>query len=350
VSGPVDHRSVWISLWVCVAETAALAVAARATGSTALITQTATSLADVAGGVFLLIGVVSSVRAPDDRHPLGYGRERFFWSLLAAVGVFLGGFGAALAETVHASLDPRPPGSYLVGFSVLAITVGLDTVGLVAGLRPFLRRAARRGLSPVEMLWRGTDPAATTVVLTNASGVLGGLLAAAGLAGARLTGSPVADTLASALIALVLLAASIVLLHTNRELVTGRGLPQAEVTAMRDVVSRQPGVEAVPDLFAIFVGPGTLIVAGDVIFADRLDVPAVEAAIVAAATALRSGWPAAAYVYLNPVAASRPRRHIGGETGSRSSPLSAGTPTGPAVRSRRRPWRRARPRPRAGAR
>jgi divalent metal cation (Fe/Co/Zn/Cd) transporter len=52
------------------------------TGSPALTTQTATSLADVAGGIFLLIGVISSERAADDRHPLGYGRERFFWSFL----------------------------------------------------------------------------------------------------------------------------------------------------------------------------------------------------------------------------------------------------------------------------
>ena len=35
--------------------------------------------------------MLSSVRPPDQSHPLGYGRERFFWSLLAALGIFLGG-------------------------------------------------------------------------------------------------------------------------------------------------------------------------------------------------------------------------------------------------------------------
>jgi len=306
-----DHRTVWVGLGVTVAETLALAVAARATGSTALLTQTATSLADVAGSVFLLIGVISSSRVADQRHPLGYGRERFFWSLLAAVGVFIGGFGVALAETVHAWSAPRAPGSFLVGYAVLAVVLALDGVGLTAGFRPLLRRAADRRLSVVDLLWRGTDPAATTVVLTNAAGVTGGVLAAAGLAVSHLTGSPVADIVAGALIGLVLLATSIVLLHTNRELLTGRGLPLAEITRMGDVVRRQPGVEAVPDLFAIFVGPATLMVDGDVIFEDTLDVPAVEVAIVTAAAALRQGWPAIAYVYLNPVAAPRARRHSG---------------------------------------
>jgi cation diffusion facilitator family transporter len=298
-----------VGLWICLAETIALAAAARATGSTALITQTATSLADVAGSVFLLIGVISSYRTADQRHPLGYGRERFFWSLLSAVGVFIGGFGVALAETVHAWLDPRAPGAFLVGYSVIAVIIALDSVGLAAGLRPLLRRAADRRLSTLDLLWRGTDPAATTVVLTNAAGVSGGVLAAGGLAVSQLTASPVADTIAGALIGLVLLATSIVLLHTNRELLTGRGLPLAEITRMRAVVRQQAGVQAVPDLFAIFVGPATLMVDGDVIFDDALDVPAVESAIVTAAAALRHGWPATAYVYLNPVAAPRPRRH-----------------------------------------
>ncbi len=59
------------------AETAGLGVAAGATGSVALHTQTAANVADVTVQVFLLIGVLSSVRPPDDTHPLGYGQERF---------------------------------------------------------------------------------------------------------------------------------------------------------------------------------------------------------------------------------------------------------------------------------
>jgi len=114
---------------------------------------------------------------------------------------------------------------------------------------------------------------------------------------------------ASALIGLVLLATSVVLLHTNRELLTGRGLPAHEIERMRSAIIRQAGVLAVPDIFAIVVGPATLIVNGDVVFEDSLDVPAVEAAIVGAADELRRSWPAVAYVYLNPVAALRPRRH-----------------------------------------
>ena len=118
---------------------------------------------------FLLIAVVSSDRPADDLHPLGYGRERFFWSFVAAVGIFVGGFGAAAVETVRTAIDPTPTGSYAVGFAVLAIVVALDVVALAVSLRPLARRARRLDMSARTLLWRGSDPAVTTVVLSSAA-------------------------------------------------------------------------------------------------------------------------------------------------------------------------------------
>jgi cation diffusion facilitator family transporter len=342
--GP-GYRSIRVGLYVAVAQTAAMATAAAVTRSASLTTQTATSLADVAGSVFLLIGVVSSARAADEEHPLGYGGERFFWSLFTAVGVFLGGFGVAAAESVHALLHPHATGSYAVGYAVLALMAGLDAVALAVGLRPMRRRARRRHLTVTQMLWRGTDPAVTTVILTSATGLAGAVVAAAGLAVTEVTGRPVADAVASALIGLLLLVTSVVLMHTNRELLTGKGLPASEVARMRSAVKAQPGVVAVPDLFAMVVGPATLIVNGDVVFEDALDVPGVEAVIVDAAQALRRTWPAVAYVYLNPVAAARPRRHRAWRPGERDDePGVASTRTDRTVPGSRNPLHRNAPR------
>jgi cation diffusion facilitator family transporter len=307
VATSTSRRSVVVGMVVAVGQTVALGVAAYLTSSAALMTQTVTNLADVAVGGFLLIAVVSSDRPADDLHPLGYGRERFFWSFVAAVGIFVGGFGAAAVETVHTALDPTPTGSYGVGFAVLATVVALDVVALVVALRPLARRARHVGVPATTLLWRGSDPAVTTVVLSSATGLLGGVLAAIGLAGTAWSGSPWPDVVASALIAALLLLTSAVLLRTNRELLTGRGLPPAEMELMRAIIADCTGVVSVPDVFAVVVGPSILIVDGDVVFDDGLDVPAVESVIVGAAERLRHRWPAIAYVYLNPVAAARSR-------------------------------------------
>jgi hypothetical protein len=77
---------------------------------------------------------------------------------------------------------------------------------------------------------------------------------------------------------------------------------------MRQVVMAQVGVVSVPDFFAVYVGPSSIIVNGDVIFADELSVPAVETSIIQTAAALRKRWPSIEYVYLTPVPLKRPRR------------------------------------------
>ena len=112
----------------------------------------------------------------------------------------------------------------------------------------------------------------TTVVLGSAAGPAGGLIAAAGLLGLPATGSTLVDAAASALIGLVLLAASVVLLNSNRALLTGRGVSPTLIAHMREVVAAQPGVVA--------------------------------------AAGLRAQWPAVSYAYLNPVSTLRPRTGI----------------------------------------
>ena len=306
-SARTTRTSVLVGMAVAIGQTAALAVAAFVTASAALMTQTITNLADVAVGGFLLIGVVTGERPADAKHPLGYGRERFFWSFVAAVGIFVGGFGAAVVETIHTIADPRPTGSYGVGFVVLGVVIALDAVALAIALRPLGRRSRSDNTTPVTLLWRGSDPAATTVVLSSSAGLLGGLVATLGLAFTVWTGNTWPDIVASGIIAMLLLATSAVLLRTNRELLTGRGLPPAHTERMRALIGEQVGVVAVPDVFAVVVGPSSVIVDGDVVFDDDLDVPQVEAVIVAAAAGLRRQWPSVAFVYLNPVAAARPR-------------------------------------------
>jgi cation diffusion facilitator family transporter len=312
------RRSVLVSLIVNCAETLGLGVAAGVTGSVALRAQTAANAADVAVQVFLLIGVLSSVRAPDQSHPLGYGRERFFWSLLAALGIFLGGGVLGLDEAVHAALHPSPIHAYPVAYLVLITTVVLDAFALQVGLRPVREQAAAAGVSLRDQLSRSTDPASTTVVVGGGCSVIGGITATAGLVLSEATANPAPDTVASALIGLLLLLASVLLLRTNRDLLSGRGVAPPMLREMSQLITEQAGVVDVPDLFAIVIGPSSLVVDGDVIFADNLDLPAVEHTILHCIHVLRKRWPKIKYVYLTPVGKARPTR------AARSGALAAG--------------------------
>jgi cation diffusion facilitator family transporter len=289
------------SLVVNCIEVVGLAVAAWITGSTALRAQTAVNVAEVAVVVFLLVGVLSSVRDPDERHPLGHGRERFFWSLFAALGLFFGGGGLALDEAVRSALHPTPVHSYLLAYAVLGATAILDSYSVVIGLRPLLEQAARRNFTPREYLRRSTDPASVTVIVGGCCAVIGSFLAAGGLLGTELSKSPTWDTIASGVIGLMLFAASGFLLQINRDLIGGRGLSPLTLREMRSVVASQPGVVEVSDLLAIVVGAMSVVVDGNVIFDDNLSAAVVEQTIIHINEELRKRWPMIRYIYLTPV-------------------------------------------------
>ena len=92
-------RTVVVAVAVNLLTAVAKGVAAVLTGSAAMLAETTHSIADTANEVLLYVGVRHGARPADDRHPLGYGQARYFWSLLAAVGIFvIGGLLAILAR------------------------------------------------------------------------------------------------------------------------------------------------------------------------------------------------------------------------------------------------------------
>ncbi len=302
------HASVIVSLAINGGEALALGIAAWMSGSVSLRAQTADTIAEFAVGVFLFIGVYSSARPSDESHPLGYGRERFFWSLFAALGICVGGAGFSLDAALRSALHPTPVDSYPLSYTVLVVTIVLDFIALAVAWRSLRKEADDHQVSLKNYLLKNTDPALTTVFAGGECAVIGGLAATLGLALRQITGSPIPDTVASGLIGLLLLVTSVFLLQTNRELLTGRGVHPAMLNEMRDILAAQNGIEDIPDLFAVVVGPSSLVVNGDVTFDHGLDVSDIERTIVDSTAALRERWPSIEFVYLTPVHLARPRR------------------------------------------
>jgi cation diffusion facilitator family transporter len=291
-------------------ETTALAVAAIVTGSSALVAQTFAAGSDIAVQVFLILGVSLSVRRPDESHPFGYGRERYFWSLFGALAVFISGFAVAIEEALRTALSPAEVSDFGVGYAVLGVTLVFEIVAFCYSLREVEVRARAGDTSVTAYLRSTTEPATATEFVGNGIGLAGGVLATVALALTQATGSRWPDALASGLIGVALIVAAVALTQLNRSLLTGRGVPRRRREAMRSAIVSHPGVVDVPELLAVVIGPAMLAVEGDVTFDDVLTVPEVEAALSEMEKVLKSRWPDVRYVYLTPVSAHRPRDEL----------------------------------------
>src|SRR6201997_2600713 len=96
-------------------------VAGILVGSSAMLAEAAHSAADTLNQAFLLTSVRRGERPADPRHPFGYGQERYFWSLLAAFGIFIAGAGFSVFEGVLA-LGRESSENPLIAYVVLAVS------------------------------------------------------------------------------------------------------------------------------------------------------------------------------------------------------------------------------------
>jgi hypothetical protein len=201
-------------------------------------------VADAGNELFLVVAVRRSARPPDASHPFGYGPERYYWALLAAIGMFLIGGAVSIWEGIQALLHPTELEAFWVGVAVLVVALVLDGISRTVAVRALRAQAQRRGISVRTLLRESPDPAITTVYLEDTVDVLGAALALAALVLHRVTGSAFPDALATLLIGCLLAYVAVRLARRNRALLTNSRCPSATCGGCTN------GSPAIPTLLA----------------------------------------------------------------------------------------------------
>ncbi|MEU5159609.1 cation diffusion facilitator family transporter [Streptomyces sp. NPDC020875] len=286
---------------------AAKAVAGVLSGSSAMLSEAAHSVADTVTEVMLLTALRRSDRPADDDHPLGYGPERYIWALLAAVATFVGGAVFAVYDGIHTLTHGEDPGDPLVSYLVLAAAFLLEAFSLRTGLRQVRAEAARIDATPRHYLRVTPDTAVKAVVMEDSAALAGLLLAAAGLLGTQLSGSPVYDGVASILIGVLLVYVAWALGRSNARLLIGRPLPPDLRDAIREEILTVPHIVRVLELTTLIQGPREILIAAKVDFRDASSAAQVEWACEEAEQQLRELLPSIRRVYLDPTPGVAPR-------------------------------------------
>jgi len=311
VAGGESRATVLVALTINLLIAAAKGAAALLTGSSALLAESAHSVADTGNEAFLLVALRRSRRPPDQTHPFGYGAERFYWSLLAAIGIFVAGGVAAIYEGVRHLNEPEPLVRPLVGYGVLVVSLALEATSWLTAYRQLSSESRGRGLPLGAYIRRTTDPTPTTVFYEDSAAVVGIGFALVGVALHQLTGSAMPDALASIAIGVLLVVVAVRLASRERELLTNQSASPAVVAAIRQRLESAPGVRTVPRLEVLVIGPNTLLVTGEVGVGEPVGAGAdgdeeVTTLLARLRDQLRSR-PGVAEVYLTPVPAADPQ-------------------------------------------
>jgi len=283
------------NIFVCVIKL----VAGILVGSSAMLAEAAHSAADTLNQAFLCTSVRRGARPADARHPFGYGQERYFWSLLAAFGIFIAGAGFSIFEGLLA-LRHENSGSPLLAYLVLAAAAVAEGTSLVRVLVQYRREARRSNTEMLDQMRSSPDTTVRTALFEDSAAMIGLVLAALGLSLRQVTGSPVWDGAASIAIGCLLIVVAIRLGMDNRDFLIGRAADPRELAAIRDEIERTPGVDELLDLLTMYMGPERLIVAARVDFREDISADRAEELADDIDTRLADRLPLVPHVFLDP--------------------------------------------------
>jgi cation diffusion facilitator family transporter len=292
------NAAVWAALAGNLLVAAAKFVAAMVTGSAAMLSEAVHSLVDTLNELLLLYGIARSVRPPDRRHPLGYGRELYFWSFVVALLIFALGAGVSAYEGFDHLLHPQPIERPVVIFAVLAVSLAFESASWLVGVRAF--RVAKRDRGWWEAFRRSKDPPTFIVVFEDTAAILGIFVAAAGTALAVVARDSRWDGAASLAIAVILAAVAALLARESKALLIGERADPILSDAIMRTAASIAGVCSANSIVTVQLAPNNVIATLSLDFFDYLRAPDIERAVIELEARIRSAHPEVSALFVKP--------------------------------------------------
>ncbi|MDH5763986.1 MAG: cation diffusion facilitator family transporter [Nitrospinota bacterium] len=218
-SGSGSTKVILIAMMANLGIALAKFVGAYFSKSSALLAEAIHSVVDTSNQALLLLGEKSSKKPPDDSHPLGYGRETFFWSFVVSILLFsLGGL-FAVYEGIHKLEHPEPMDRPILAIGILVFSILLEGYSFYACLKEV------RDTNPFNNLWtwfRKTTSAGLLVIFTEDAGALIGLVIATSCVSLSWAlDNPALDAYGSIMIGVLLIGLAVLLAREIKSLIIG---------------------------------------------------------------------------------------------------------------------------------
>jgi cation diffusion facilitator family transporter len=302
--GSDPKKSVYAALAANGAIAVAKGVAAVISGSSAMLAEALHSVADTGNQALLLLGIRRADRPPDEEHPFGHGKERFFWTFVVAVSLFTLGAAFSIYHGVTGLVEGHELPDPTVALIVLVLAAVFEGTALRTAWGQF--QTKRRGLPVGRALRDSKDPEVLTVIGEDSAALSGIAVAIAGIVLSHVTGKPAFDAAASIVIGVILACVAYLLARETLGLLLGEAASPPVRRRIVEVTSGFATVERVVELRTMHVGPQEVLVALDVLFRDGLETDELERTIDEIEVAIRDAVPDARAIFIEPEASRAP--------------------------------------------
>jgi cation diffusion facilitator family transporter len=295
-----SRKTVLVAIGANTTIAAVKGVAGAISGSPSLLAEAAHSVADASNQAMLLVSIGHGERKPDEDHPFGYGKERFFWTLLAAVVIFLAGAVFSIGQGVLELLRGGGEQGFALALGTIGFAAVAEGISFARAFRQTRGEARDAGVGFVTYVRQSKDPTVKAVISEDATDLTGLTFAALGITLAHVTGNDAFDAAGAILVGLLLVVVAWLLGNDTKGLLLGEAAPERERTRLREAIERHDEIERLRDLRTMYVGPESLLVAARIDLADDVPARRVEELAEQIEHDLKDAVPAVDQVFLDP--------------------------------------------------
>ena len=293
-----SKRAVFVALLANLGIAVAKFIGFAITRSSSMLAEGVHSVADTGNQLLLLLGDRRSQLAPNEEHPFGYGRERYFWGFVVSIVLFALGSMFALFEGIEKILHPHALESTGWALAILAVAAVLEGSSFRTARRE--SDQSRAGAGWWQFIRRAKAPELPVLLLEDSGALVGLLIAFVCLLAATVTHNSRWDGAGSLLIGLLLGAIAIVLASEMKSLLIGESASWADRSAISDAITSSPRVRGLIHLRTEHLGPEDLLVGAKVDFDPTLTFEDLAATIDEVEAEIRAAVPTARIIYLEP--------------------------------------------------
>ncbi|MDY0098821.1 MAG: cation diffusion facilitator family transporter, partial [Bacteroidales bacterium] len=228
-------------------------VAAVITGSGSMLAESIHSYADCGNQGLLFLGLRATKKKPDPEHPLGYGKEIYFWSFIVALILFSMGGLFSVYEGIHKLSSHEGLKNPLVAIVVLTVSMVFEAASLYGCLTQI--RKLKHNTSLIKWV-RNSRQSELIVVLGEDNAALIGLtFALIAVILSVVTGNPVFDAIGSIGIGALLIVISFFLAVKVKSLLIGQSTDDETREEIKKLLESRQEIDHILNLITLQLGP-----------------------------------------------------------------------------------------------
>jgi len=232
-------------------------IAAVITGSGAMLAESFHSFADCGNQGLLFLGLNATKKKPNLEHPLGYGKEIYFWSFIVALTLFSMGGLFSIYEGIHKISLHEGLKNPIIAIVVLCVSMILEASSLYGCLTQINK--LKRSIT----LWTWTKNSRQSELIVvlgeDIAALLGLSIALISVILSVVTGNPVFDAIGSIGIGVLLIVISFFLAAKVKGLLIGQSSDDETRTAIKMLLESRPEIDQIYNLITLQLGPQIMV-------------------------------------------------------------------------------------------